>query len=145
MAKPIGQILVEQGAITHEQLKKALEEQRVSKQKKRIGEILIDLAIIDETDIASALSSQFGFPYLSTKNITFSRDICAVIPRNLVEQYHLVPIDKINNILYIIMADPSDEKAIQEIEKVSNCKVQTFISTASEIQSVIEKEYGQAA
>ena len=142
MAKPIGEILIDQGAITVQQLNQALDAQKSSKQKKRLGEILIDLGMIDESNIVSALSSQFGFPYLSLKSITFNRDVCNVISKETAMKYCVIPIDKVNNTLYIIMSDPSDEKSIAELEKVSQCKIQTFISTSTEIQIAITKQYG---
>ena len=143
MGKPIGEILVEQGAITLEQLNKALEQQRSEKQKHRLGEVLINLGIITENDIVIALSIQFGFPYLSPKNVIFSREICSLISREMAYEHGLLPVDKVNDILYLIMADPSDEKLIREVEKITKCQVQPFISTNSEIQDAVIKQYGE--
>ena len=142
MTKPIGEILIEQGAITVEQLTQALAHQHHDKQKRRVGEVLVDMGIITETDIVVALSIQFGFPYLAPKSILLNRDVCNLVSRDLIRRHCFIPVDKVNHILYIVMADPSDEKAITEIEKSTQCKVQTFIATTSEIQDVILQQYG---
>ncbi len=145
MTKPIGELLIEQGVLTKEQLNTALETQRTEKQKKRIGEILIGLGIVTEADIAAALSTQFGFPYLAPQHLTFNRDICALVPGDAARKQLLIPLDKINDILYVIMADPSDENSIQALEKTTKHKVRLFISTPSEIQNAIIKQYGETS
>ncbi len=65
-----------------------------------------------------------------------------LIPRNVSEQYALIGIDKVGNSLTVAMANPLNLHAIEDIELITNCKVQTFVSTQSDIKETIKKYYG---
>jgi len=110
--KPIGEILIEHGIITPEQLTRVLKEQRNSKEKKRLGEILIEMGFVTESDIVVALSTQFNFPYLPLKNVSINRDLCKLVPLEFVHEHCLIPVDKISDLVIVVSADPADEKAI---------------------------------
>lgn len=144
MAKPIGEILIEQGSITKEQLEKALDQQKSNKTKRRLGEVLIDMGVIAESDIVIALSTQFNYPYLPLNNVSPNSETLNLIPENLIRKYLTVPIDKHANLLTVAMADPSDDEAVSEIEKLSQCKTQIFISTMSEIEALITRYCGNS-
>ncbi|HOX09622.1 MAG TPA: type II secretion system protein GspE, partial [Candidatus Omnitrophota bacterium] len=60
---------------------------------------------------------------------------------NVARQYCLIPIDKIGNTVTIAMADPLNTQAIEDIELVTNCSIQIFVSTATDIKQSIEKFY----
>jgi type IV pilus assembly protein PilB len=57
------------------------------------------------------------------------------------KQYVLIPIDKIGNNLTIVMSNPLNIQAIEDVELISGCSVQTFVSTSSDIKRAIEKYY----
>ena len=63
------------------------------------------------------------------------------VPAALAAKYILIPIDKVENILTVVMSDPSNEEALLEIEAVSQCRIQTFVGTVSDIEKAIRKHY----
>jgi type IV pilus assembly protein PilB len=137
--KQLGELLIERGILNQQQLEKAL-----SYQKERgglIGEILVELAFVKEEDIAQALTAQYGFPYLPLSNYEINAEIINVIPGRVAKQYLLVPIDRIGNNLTLAMSNPLNVQAIEDVELLSGCSVQTFVSTASDIKKAIEKYY----
>ena len=137
--KQLGELLIDLGVITPSQLQKVLETQ---KQKGGlIGELLIELGFAKEEDIAQTLTVQYGFPYLPLSSYELSSEILEFIPVKLARQYVLVPIDKIGNNLTLVMANPLNAKAIEEVEAITKCNVQVFISTPSDIKKAIEKYY----
>jgi len=137
--KLIGELLLERDLITKEQLDAAL---AVQKEKGGlIGEILIALRYVDESDIALALTSQYGFPYLPLESYEISPEIIEIIPENLARQYLLLPIDKFGNNLSIAMSNPLNREAIEEVESLVGINVQIFLSTASDIKNAIERYY----
>lgn len=139
--KPLGELLIERGVITASQLEEAL---NVQKQKGGlIGEIIVELGFAEEKDIAYSLSIQYGFPYIPLDNYEINSDVINIIPRQVVEQYCLMPLDKIGSTLMIAMADPLNFHAVEDIEYLTNCVVQIFISTISDIKKAIEKYYGK--
>jgi len=135
----LGGLLIEQGLINQAQLDNAL---KIQKEKGGlIGEILVELGYAKEEDIAQALTAQYGFPYLPLSNYEINPEIVNLIPGRVARQYLLVPIDKIGNNLTIVMSNPLNIQAIEDVELLSGCNVQTFVSTSSDIKRVIEKYY----
>jgi len=137
--KQLGELLIERGIISDQQLEKAL---TVQKDKGGlIGEILVDLGFAKEEDIAQSLTAQYGFPYLPLSNYDINPEIINIVPGRVARQYLLVPIDKIGNNLTLAMSNPLNVQAIEDVELLSECSVQTFVSTSSDIKKAIEKYY----
>jgi len=137
--KQLGELLIERGILSQQQLEKSL-----AFQKERgglIGEILVELGFVKEEDIAQALTAQYGFPYLPLSNYEINPEIISVIPGRVARQYLLVPIDKIGNNLTLAMSNPLNVQAIEDVELLSGCSVQTFVSTSSDLKKAIEKYY----
>ena len=139
--KKIGDMLIERGTITPEQLRIALEEQK--KKGGYVSQHMIALGFANETDIAICLSQQYNFAYLPLDNYSVSEDVLDIIPLKWVKIYSLLPIDKIGNMLSIVMADPLNEGVIQMLMQITNCEITVFISTYSEINRAINKYYAQ--
>ncbi len=137
--KQLGELLVERGVIDRNQLDKA-----IVFQKERgglIGEILVELGFAKEEDIAQSLTAQYGFPYLPLASYEINIDIIEIVPKRVARQYALIPIDKIGNNLTLAMSNPLNFQAIEDVELLSGCNVQTFVSTSSDIKKAIEKYY----
>ena len=137
--KQLGELLVERGIINQQQLEKSLAIQR--EKGGLIGEIMVALGFVKEEDIAQALTAQYGFPYLPLANYEINPDVVGIIPARVAKQYLLVPIDKIGNNLTLAMSNPLNVQAIEDIEMLSKCNVQTFVSTSTDIKKAIEKYY----
>jgi len=138
-SKQLGELLLDEGIISQDQLSQALNVQR--DKGGLIGEILVELGYVKEDDIAQSLTAQYGFPYLTLKNYDVSPEIAGIIPSKLARQYLLVPIDKIGSNLTLAMSNPLNVQAIGDVELLSGCSVQTFVSTSSDIKRAIEKYY----
>ena len=137
--KPLGELLLDRGIINQSQLDQGLDLQK--EKGGLIGEILVELGFVKEDDIAQALTAQYGFPYLPLGNYDVDLDITSIIPGRVARQYLLVPIDKIGNNLTLAMSNPLNVQAIEDVELLSGCSVQTFVSTSSDIKRAIEKYY----
>jgi len=137
--KHLGELLVERRIITKKELLKALE---IQKEKGGlIGEILIELGLAKEEDIAQALTAQFGFPYLPLANYDLEPDVLHSIPKNVCSQYCLIPVDKIGNNLTVAMSNPLNSLAIEDVEELTKCTIQIFVATASDVRNAIEKYF----
>lgn len=137
--RQLGELLMDRGIISGEQLDKALVIQQ--KNGGLIGEILVGLGFAKEEDIAQALTAQYGFPYLPLANYDIDPEVANIIPGRVARQYLLMPIDKIGNNLTVAMSNPLNVQATEDVELLSGCSVQTFVSTASDIKRAIEKYY----
>ena len=139
ISKQLGELLIERGIITREKLDQALLVQKES--GGLLGQILVKLGFVKEEEIAQSLTAQFGFPYLPLENYEIDPAVTKLIPKNVALQYMLVPIDRIGNVLTIAMADPLNGQAVEDVELVTKCKVQVFVSTMTDIKDAIEKYY----
>jgi len=137
--KQLGELLMERGLISKQQLDEALALQK--DKGGLIGEILVDLGFAKEEDIAKTLTAQYGFPYLPLSNYEVDAQIINIIPGRVARQYLLIPIDKIGENLTIAMSNPLNTHAIEDVELLSNCNVLVFVSTSSDIKKAITKYY----
>ena len=85
---------------------------------------------------------QFGFPFLPLSNYEVDADTVKLIPENVATQYNLIAIDKIGNSLTVAMSDPLNTHAIEDVELITSCKVQVFVSTQTDIKEAIKRYYG---
>ena len=137
--KQLGELLIERGIITQRQLEKALVVQR--ERGGLIGELIVELGFAREEDIAQALTVQYGFPYLPLANYDINAEIAGLIPGRVARQYLLIPVDKIGNNLSVAMSNPLNVQAIEDLEFLTGCNIQTFVSTSSDIKREIDKYY----
>lgn len=137
--RKLGELLIEQGVIQHEQLQLALEHQKVN--GGLIGEIFVQLKFATEKDIAQALTAQYGFPYLPLSSYEIDPEVISAVSENICRQFSLIPIDKIGKSLTIATSDPLNVQAIEDVELLTGCTVQTFITTMTEVKQSIDKYY----
>ena len=137
--KQLGELLIERGVINQRQLDKAL---NVQKEKGGlIGEVLVELGFAKEEDITQALTAQYGFPYLPLANYEINPEIVNIIPSRVARQYLLIPVDKVGNNLTLTMSNPLNVHAVEDVELLSGCSIQIFVSTLSDVKGAIEKYY----
>lgn len=139
VTKQLGELLLEKGIINKDQLERAL---NIQKEKGgMIGQVLVGLGFVTDEQIAQALTVQYGFPYLPLASYDIDADAIKIIPEHVAKQYGLIAVDKIANTLTVAMSNPLNTQAIEDIELLTNLKVQVFVSTMSDIDSAIKKYY----
>ena len=137
--KHLGELLVERGVLNHEQISLAIKDQKEN--GGLLGEVLVRLKFATEKDIAQALTAQYGFPYLPLANYEIDKEVISSVPENVCRKFVLVPIDKIGKSLTIAMANPLDVQAAEDVELITGCTIQTFVSTSTDIKQAIDKYY----
>lgn len=136
----IGDVLVFRKLITVTQLAHALSVQR-SEKGVFIGEILMRLGYAGEMDIVTALVVQYNLPYIAVMRYQVEPCILGLIPSDLARRKRLVPLDRIGNVLSVVVPHPPDAALRREVEALTHCRMATFISTRSEIDLAIEHFY----
>ena len=140
MKRKIGEILIANGLIERKTLDEALAYQK--SHGGSITQYLIAHEYLKEEDLTKCISVQFGYPYLPLRAYDIPLDIVKLVPVEIAKKYWLMPVDKIQNIITLVMSDPFDEEALDEVEKVTGCKAQPFVGILSDILKAIEKYYG---
>ena len=110
----LGDLLVEKGLITDEQLKFALSEQK--KLGRKLGGTLIELGMIDEDSILKLLSSQLGIPLIDLHNYNYSDEAAKLLPETIARRYRAMVLDDRGADYLVGMADPTDIYALDEIQ-----------------------------
>ena len=138
--KHLGELLVERGVINHEQLNISIKHQKKNPGH-LLGEVLVELKFATEKDIAQALNCQYGFPYLPLSSYEIDAEVIRSVPENVCRQFCLVPIDKIGKSLTVAMSNPLNVQALEDVELITGCSVQVFVSTATDVKQSIDKYY----
>ena len=135
----LGEILIQRKRITREQLDSALQSQKTK--GGFLGEILVNLGILDERDIVVALVIQCGLPYIAVNKYTIDPQIVRLIPKDVALQEKIIALDRIGEILSVVMMNPLTEEKKKYLESITKCSVATFISTKGEIEEAIARNY----
>ena len=134
----LGQLLLARGVVTAEQIEQALAEQKDKGHRKLLGELLVEMGFCTENQIASALAQGYGVPYAQVTPKICDPKVIEILPREFLEEYIVLPLFKVNNVLTIAVSEPTNVFLIDEIERISGCKVQIVCSTSKDIKATLQ-------
>ena len=139
--KKLGEMLVEVGIITEEQLQEALDEQK--KSGGRLGQNLMALGYITEEIMSAFVGKQLGIPYVSLAEYeNIPTEVVKSVPEDIARHQTLIPISREDNTLTIAMADPLNVFTTDDLRVITGCEIKVVISSEAEIKGAIEKYYG---
>ena len=141
----IGDLLVEAGAITDEQLQEALAKQK--EEGGMLGNVIMDLGFISRELLITVLTAQLGIDYCEIKSVKIDEDVVNLVSKDVVQKYKAMPVgfaEDNPNILQVAMADPLDLMAIDDISISSGFQIEPLIAFEDDIENVIGKHYGSA-
>ena len=141
----LGQLLVDARLITQEALEDVLAAQK--QDGRRLGTLIVERGHISEVQLTQILSHQLSVPWVSLLKIEFSRQLLNLVPREVAEQYCLLPIyvrrpRGQGDTLYIAMEDPTNEEALRACSAHAGIPVRPMIAPPSDIRSAIRAYYG---
>jgi len=134
----LGQLLLSRRIVTAEQIEKALIEQKEKGHRKLLGELLVEMGYCTENQIASALAQAYGVPYAQVSPKICDPKVIEILPREFLEEYIILPLFKVNNVLTMAVSEPTNVFLIDEIERISGCKVQIVCSTSKDIKATLQ-------
>src|SRR3989454_2307743 len=135
--KKLGEILVEEGLISHDQLERALLEQ--SRTDQLLGRILIDLKMVRESDLMAALAKQIGFRFVDLNDFQIDPSAAMLIPDQVARRYRALPIGYEDSKLVVAMADPANLFALDDIRTITGMEIKPVVGTAADIEAAIRK------
>ncbi|MDD4381452.1 MAG: ATPase, T2SS/T4P/T4SS family, partial [Atopobiaceae bacterium] len=136
----LGDLLVDAGAITQDQLTAALAAQKGT--GKRLGDVLVSEGFITERQLIDALMLQLGIDYVDPTTLELDSELCKLVPKNLAKKYSVVPIRTKGDDLYLAMADPLNFIASEEVKAASRKHVIPMIATEATVTRAISSLYG---
>ena len=141
--KRIGDILVESGVVTPEQLQEALTRQR--KTRERLGRVLVEMRVATERQIAQALADQLGLRFVTLASQRIDPAVIRLVPEGLARKRRVVPVSADGDSLVVAIADPLDVFAIDDVAIAARRSVKAVVALESDIASAIERAYGMGA
>ena len=139
--KRIGDILIEQGSITHQQLKKALEMQK-NGNKKRLGEIFVEIGVITREELYEVLQYVYETEYVDLSNYVIDPEVISLIPEKTAIRLKLIPISKSDDELIVAMVNPLDVYAIDFIRDHTKIKrIKSLLASEEGILNAITNYY----
>ena len=138
----LGDILVRDGLITSDQLKRALAEQRSSGM--RLGYTLVKLGFIEETEITKMLARQYRMPAVDLSRFEVDPKILKLITPDIANKYTVLPLKREGRTLTIAIADPNNVAAIEDIKFITRCDIFPVIAGEYTLRNAIDRYYQQS-
>jgi type IV pilus assembly protein PilB len=137
MKKKLGELLVQSGVLTPEQLEQALALQR--DEKGLLGEILLRLGFVRQADLGRALAEQHGVPFVALETEDTNPQVALLLPESFCRQRLLAPFRVCGDTLSVAMVAPDDLWAVSETEHLTGYLVEPFVASASAILRVLDR------
>ena len=135
----LNEILIGSGLITREQLSEAL---RVQREKGgRLGRLLVELGSISEEDLMLAMSQGLNIPPVNLTRLQVDPEIVRLVPEHVAKHYGLIPISKMGKTLTVVMSDPLNVFAMDDIKVLTGFNLRPLISTQKEIAQAVDQYY----
>ena len=138
----LGDILVREGLITLEQLKRALQEQKSSGM--RLGYTLVKLGFIEETEVTKMLARQYRMPAVDLSRFEVDPKILKLLPPDIATKHTVLPLKREGRTLTVAIADPNNVAAIEDIKFITRCDVFPVIAGEYTLRNAIDRYYQQS-
>jgi type IV pilus assembly protein PilB len=137
---PLGQMLVQDGIVTPDQLSEALVRQR--KTKDRLGQVLIDMKLIDEEVLLKYLGAQFRKEAITGQELEqVDPEIVRLVPEEAARQYRIIAAERHGRKLIVATADPLNVVALDDLRRATGLEVDFKIGSGRAIQQAIDRTY----
>ncbi|OGS93802.1 MAG: secretion system protein E [Gallionellales bacterium GWE2_58_10] len=144
LQQPLGRILVDKSVISEDQLRIALQEQ--VKTHEPLGRLLVRLGFLSEATIRDVLSENLGQESVDLTSIIIDASALALIPKDVARRYQLLPlsVDKVARILTLVVADPDNIIALDQVRALlkDEYRLITQLASESDILRAIDQYYG---
>jgi type IV pilus assembly protein PilB len=134
----LGQLLLARGVVDQEQVDRALAEQKDKGHRKLLGELLVEMGYCTENQISAALAEAYGVPYAQVTPKLCDPKAVELLPREFLEAHIVLPLFKVHDVLTVAVNEPTNVFLIDEIERVTGCRVQVVCSTTKDIKATLQ-------
>jgi len=139
MAKKLGDVLLDGGLITPDQLQRAVSEQKQG--GGMLAPTLVKLGFMAESELLDFLSKQYGVPAVDPGKLDVDQEVIDLIPSNIVQKYKIVPISLDGQTLTIAMVDPSNLFAVDDIRFLTRKNIRVTVATETAIKQAMDRFY----
>ena len=140
MVVKLGDLLLKAKLITQDQLEAALKLQR--EEGGKLGEALVRVGAVSESDITETLSQQFGVPSIDLASFAIDPNVIKIVPGEVARKYGVLPVNKTGATLTIAMGDPTNVFAMDDIKFMTGYNVEPVVASEVALRKAIDKHYG---
>jgi type IV pilus assembly protein PilB len=135
----LGELLVRENMISLQQLQKAQDESK--RGGGRIGNALIKLGYIAETDLTSFLSKQYGVPSINLGQFEIDLEVIKLIPKEVARKHMVIPVNRAGSSLIVAMSDPSNIYAIDDLKFLTGYNIEVVVASEVAIEEAVTRYY----
>ncbi len=140
--KRIGEMLIDKGLLTEEQLQQALETQQQTTQL--IGEVLMDLGFVEPRQLHETLAEQLKVPFYNLDSQDVDTGVALLLGRDLAERYRAIPVGRGEGTIRVAMAEPGDVIAMDDLKRHLQVPIEPLLAVPAALERTIEKVYESA-
>src|SRR3954462_5781813 len=139
----LGDVLVESGLLTPQQLEQALEEQRKDTgTRRRLRQVVADLGLAAERDVAKALADLLGLDLIDLSRMVPAPDVVRLLPRAVAERTRVLVLDRTDAGLVVAAADPTNVLALDDVKLYTRTpELHVLVATDSQIRDQINRAW----
>lgn len=141
-ARRLGQIMVDLGYISEDQLWDILEEQKQSPGEV-IGQVAIRMGLVTDEQVTQALAEQWGMPVVELSETNIPPKVLELVPETMASIYKIMPVSLKDNVLTVAMADPQNVAALDDLRNFLGYDVRGAVSNLKEVEEAIERHYSE--
>jgi type IV pilus assembly protein PilB len=141
--RTLGRILIKMGLLSREKVHECLKIQGQRQGKVQIGQIFLELGLIDEGQLQLALAAQRGMGHISLEGVDIPADVVEKVPAQMAKTYHIVPIEynQENNELIVALDNPENFRATDDLSTLMGFKVTAKITDSEGLEKMLTKYY----
>ena len=140
-SKPLGQMLLEVGLITEEELNQAV--RRHVETGERIGQVLIRMNVVTSADVGRCLEEKLSVGYVSLKDHMLSEDLARILTEEFIRTHEVIPLSLTEDTLELAMVDPVDLSTIKAVEEMSGLRVVPKFILENEFEEFLERNHSR--
>jgi type IV pilus assembly protein PilB len=141
-ADRIGDLLVQEGLVSREQLAKALDDARTS--GTRVGYSMVKLGFVSEQDLVRTLARQYRVPAVDLERVKLDPKLLKVVPTEIAMKHQVLPLRRVGRTLTVAMANPTDLGVIDDLKFITRFDIEPVIAGEVTLRKTIEREYDSA-
>jgi type IV pilus assembly protein PilB len=138
----LGDVLVERGLITKEQLDEALARRRVD--GRPLGELLLSMGVIAQEQLSWALSEALHIPFVELSDEVIDLEVARSLPEAVLRRHEVVPILRVGDEMTVLVADPTNRHAAIELEALSASRVTVALATREAILHFLDRAFPES-
>jgi type IV pilus assembly protein PilB len=141
--RPLGRILMKMGVLSRDKVHECLNIQKQRGGTVRIGEIFLELGLVDETQLQVALAAKRGMEYTSIDGLNIAPEVIEKVPAQMAKTYHILPIDykKEKNELLVVLDNVENFRATDDLRTLMGFNVIAKMTDRDALESALAKHY----